>query len=186
MGEIHSDQRSRSFQCFPVLCIAHIKHIRFWDDFSFLSCCRLFRWVWQPCRLSMSKKILRSSRFQTFHRIGVFKNLAKACSFIKRRFQHRCSPVNFTKFLRTTFLQNTSERLLLNPRKMRPKPYSKIFCHNRISDDCIACIVLLYNLWRENLLMGRMGASVLTFHHMKMIFMVLLLISQATPLHLVL
>ena len=27
---------------------------------------------------------------------------------------YRCFPMNFVKFLRTTFLQNTSERLLLN------------------------------------------------------------------------
>ena len=32
---------------------------------------------------------------------------------IKKRFWHRCFPVNFAKFLRTTFLQNTSGRLLL-------------------------------------------------------------------------
>ena len=29
-------------------------------------------------------------------------------SVIKKRFQHRCFPVNFVKFLRTSTLQNTS------------------------------------------------------------------------------
>ena len=35
------------------------------------------------------------------------------CNFIKKRLWHRCFPVNFVKFLRTPFLQNTFERLLL-------------------------------------------------------------------------
>ena len=39
---------------------------------------------------------------------------ASACNFIKKETLNRCFPVNFAKFLRTTFLQNTSERLLLN------------------------------------------------------------------------
>ena len=33
--------------------------------------------------------------------------------FIKKRFQHRCFPVNFAKFLRPLFVQNTSELLQL-------------------------------------------------------------------------
>ena len=37
----------------------------------------------------------------------------KAYNFIKKRLWHRCFPVNFAKFLRTSFLQNTSGRLLL-------------------------------------------------------------------------
>ena len=60
-------------------------------------------------------------------RIGVLKNFAmftgkhlcwslffnnyaglKACNFIKKRFQHKFFPMNFAKFLRTLFLQNTS------------------------------------------------------------------------------
>ena len=32
---------------------------------------------------------------------------------LKKRLWHRCFPVNFAKFLRTSFLQNTSGRLLL-------------------------------------------------------------------------
>ena len=55
------------------------------------------------------------------YRIGVYKNSAKfsgkhlhwSLSHIKKRLRHRCFPVNFTKFFRTPFLQNTSERLLL-------------------------------------------------------------------------
>ena len=33
--------------------------------------------------------------------------------FIKKETQHSCFPVNFAKFLRIPFLQNTSGRLLL-------------------------------------------------------------------------
>ena len=32
----------------------------------------------------------------------------KASNFIKKSLWHKCFPLNFAKFLRTTFLQNTS------------------------------------------------------------------------------
>ena len=38
----------------------------------------------------------------------------QTCNFIKKRFQHRCFPVNVTKFLRTPFSPNTTGQLLLN------------------------------------------------------------------------
>ena len=38
---------------------------------------------------------------------------AKPATLLKKGPWHRCFPVNFTKFLRTPFLQNTSGRLLL-------------------------------------------------------------------------
>ena len=37
----------------------------------------------------------------------------RPATLLKRRLWHRCFPVNFVKFLRTPFLQNTSGRLLL-------------------------------------------------------------------------
>ena len=37
----------------------------------------------------------------------------KVAALLKRRHWHRCFPVNFVKFLRAAFLQNTSGRLLL-------------------------------------------------------------------------
>ena len=53
------------------------------------------------------------------YKIGVLKNLVKfmgkhLCwnNFIKKTLQYRCFPVNFEKFLRTPFLQNTFGRLL--------------------------------------------------------------------------
>ena len=38
----------------------------------------------------------------------------RRATLLKTRLWHRYFPVNFTKFLRTCFLQNTSRRLLLN------------------------------------------------------------------------
>ena len=35
-------------------------------------------------------------------------------TLLKKRLWHRCFPINFVKFLRTPFLQNTSGRLLLH------------------------------------------------------------------------
>ena len=37
----------------------------------------------------------------------------RPATFLKKRLWHRCFPVNFAKFGRTPFLQNTSGRLLL-------------------------------------------------------------------------
>ena len=37
----------------------------------------------------------------------------KAATLLKKKLWHKCFPVNFAKFLRTPYLQNTSERLLL-------------------------------------------------------------------------
>ena len=37
----------------------------------------------------------------------------RPATLLKKRLWHRCFPVNFVKFLRTAFLQNTSVRLLL-------------------------------------------------------------------------
>ena len=38
----------------------------------------------------------------------------ETCNFIEKRLQHRCFPVNFEKFLRTTFLKNIFDGLLLS------------------------------------------------------------------------
>ena len=46
--------------------------------------------------------------------MSVLRNLSgAACNFIKKETLHKCFTVNFAKFLRTPFLQNTSGRLLL-------------------------------------------------------------------------
>ena len=36
----------------------------------------------------------------------------RPATLLKKRLRHKCFPVNFTKFVRATFLQDTSERLL--------------------------------------------------------------------------
>ena len=66
-------------------------------------------------RCSVRKDVLRN--FATFtgkHLCqGLFMSGPKACNFIKKWLWHCCFPVNFAKFLRTPFLQNTSGWLLL-------------------------------------------------------------------------
>ena len=60
----------------------------------------------------------RSSCPKVFCKKGVFRNFAKfirkhLCNFIKKRLWNRCFPVNFAKFLRTSFLKETVRWLLL-------------------------------------------------------------------------
>ena len=43
-------------------------------------------------------------------------NICTRVSFLKKRLWHRCLPMNFVKFLRTPFLQNTTGRLFLHPK----------------------------------------------------------------------
>ena len=46
---------------------------------------------------------------RTIKTVGCEKAEApQACNFIKKRLWHRCFPVNFAKFLRTPFSQDTS------------------------------------------------------------------------------
>ena len=42
----------------------------------------------------------------------------RPATLLKKRLWHRCFPVDFTKFLRTPFLQNTSRRLFLTWREV--------------------------------------------------------------------
>ena len=42
------------------------------------------------------------------------KSSLRSATLLKKRLWHWCFPVNFTKFLRTTFLQNTFGQLFLN------------------------------------------------------------------------
>ena len=59
-------------------------------------------------------KISQNSSENTCIRVSVLiKLLVSACNFIKKRFWHRCFPMNSAKFSRARFLQNTSGRLLL-------------------------------------------------------------------------
>ena len=69
-------------------------------------------------RCSVRKGVLRN--FANFTRKhfcqGLFFNKVaglRPATLLKKRIRHRCFPVNFAKFLRTPFLQNTFGRLLL-------------------------------------------------------------------------
>ena len=75
--------------------------------------------------LRSATNILTSMKFRCSHqrcsiKKGLLINFTKfsgkyLCQspLLKKRLWHRCFPVNFVKFLRTPFLQNTSGRLLL-------------------------------------------------------------------------
>ena len=65
-------------------------------------------------------EVLSSRSFCKFHRKesvleSLFNKVAglKACNSIKKRFQHRCFPVKFPKFLRTHFFAKQLQWLLL-------------------------------------------------------------------------
>ena len=60
------------------------------------------RCSWKFCKFDTKSPVLES----------LLKKLL-ACNFIKKRLQHTCFPVKFTKFLRTPILKNSCERLLL-------------------------------------------------------------------------
>ena len=66
----------------------------------------------------MEKGVLRNFAKLTGKHLcqGLFFNKfagPKLATLLKKRLWYRYFPVNFVKFLRTSFLQNTSERLLL-------------------------------------------------------------------------
>ena len=69
-------------------------------------------------RCSIKKGVLRNfAKFLRKHLCHslFFNKVAglRAATLLKKRLWHRCFPMNFAKFLRTPFLQNTSWRLLL-------------------------------------------------------------------------
>ena len=70
-------------------------------------------------RCSVRKRVLRNfAKFRGKHLCQVlfFNKVAgpEPATLLKKRLRHRCFPVNFAKFLRTPFSQNTSGRLLLD------------------------------------------------------------------------
>ena len=48
---------------------------------------------------------------------SLYFNKVRPATLLKQRLWHRCFPINFAKFLRTTFLQNKSGQPLLNIRR---------------------------------------------------------------------
>ena len=72
----------------------------------------------QPPELFYNKNVLKNFAKFTIKHLCQSLLLNKVAglmpvTLLKKRLCHRCFPVNFAKFLRTPFSQNTSERLLL-------------------------------------------------------------------------
>ena len=80
---------------------------------------------------SVRKHVLRNFAKCTGKRLcqSLFCNKVaglKPVTLLKKKLWHRCIPLNFAKFLRTSFLQNISERLLLDECGL--PMYSSKFC----------------------------------------------------------
>ena len=80
-------------------------------------------WRTTTCRSSRRRCSLKKGVLRNFVKLTgkhlcqslLFNKVAdlRLATLLKKRFWHRCFPVNFAKFLRTLFLQNTSRWLLL-------------------------------------------------------------------------
>ena len=57
-----------------------------------------------------------------------YRSSRRPATLLKKRLWHSCFPVNFAKFLRTPFLQNTSGRLLLYFVSLNVIPLYKSSC----------------------------------------------------------
>ena len=76
--------------------------------------------------------------FRISHQWCSMKKDLRPATLLKKRVWHRWFPVNFAKFLRTSFLQNTSGRLVLcfmafsdwefQPQRFKNICYQKIYC----------------------------------------------------------
>ena len=77
-----------------------------------------YKWTDAVAQRCSVKKVLlqisKNSQENTCARVSSFNKVAglMPATLLKKRLWHRCFPVNFSKFLRTPFLQNTSGRLL--------------------------------------------------------------------------
>ena len=79
------------------------------------------KWQKQPPGLFNEKSVLR-----VFTK-GLWKLGLRPATLLKKRLWHRCFPVNFVKFLRTPFLQNISEGLLLKWNKKHISSFLRRF-----------------------------------------------------------
>ena len=90
-------------------------------------CCEILLLRWQSVFLKITYFHAQKQPPEVFlfYKKGVLRNFAKftekhlcqslfLLKFIRPQAWHRCFPVNFAKFLRTAFLQNTFRRLLLH------------------------------------------------------------------------
>ena len=82
-------------------------------------------------RCSVRKDVFRNFakfRGKHLHQILFFNKVAGPSLqlYLKKRLWHRCFPLNFAKFLRTPFSQNTSGRLLLDKQHFLAENPSKV------------------------------------------------------------
>ena len=84
------------------------------SEFSCISVLDLFEWFRGSHRKSSVKVVLGNFACQRFF-FNKVAGIRSATS--KKSIWHRCFPVNFSKFPRTPFLQNTSGQLLLTIQK---------------------------------------------------------------------
>ena len=101
---------------------------------------------------------IRSSHQRGSMKNGVLRNFAKfigkhlcqiqslrPATLLKKKFWHRCFPVNFAKSLRTPFLQNSSGRLLLYKKRSFMTGFKQAFGF----DMCyMIYIVLKHFFWK--------------------------------------
>ena len=79
----------------------------------------------------MYVEILQNSQENTCARASFFNKVAglRLATLLKRRLWQRCVPVNFAKFLRTPFLQDTARRLLLYLIRSDYHKISRLYFH---------------------------------------------------------
>ena len=75
-------------------------------------------------------------------------------SFMKKRLQHRCFPVNIAKFLRTPILKNICERLFLESNKRKgvfrtlQNIFDGVFCENDYNPLTTFAKISIINVYR--------------------------------------
>ena len=100
-------------------------------------------------RCSLKKKVflktLQKPQKNTSARVYFLIKLQVApTTLLKKRFWHRCFPVNFAKFLGTPFSQNTSGQLLLGDGDFYAKSILYILKDNLYIDASVTELFLIY------------------------------------------
>ena len=81
-------------------------------NYDYFYTCRHLKYeTWEALTEAATRGVLLKKVFLTLLKKRI---LSCPATLLKKRILHRCFPVNFAKFLRTPFSQNTSERLLLS------------------------------------------------------------------------
>ena len=121
--KVRSDKRICS-------CAVSISSYRSSDLFCFRFQVHSYKYFFCVIKRIFLERTFRSSRPEVFCKKSVFRKFTgkhlrqsrffnkvaglRPVTLLKKRLWHKCFPVNFAKFLRILFLQNTSGRLLLN------------------------------------------------------------------------